>query len=107
MQPDGLWLLIVLLRVPSTHLPGSYSKEVQIKGGGTQDWLKAGVPPVQPDGNRPVTVRLCEPLAQILHPLYVNEVQEPPDSGGTTGSTVTVTSSATDKLPSVAVKRRT
>ena len=37
-------------------------------GGGVQDWLRTGVPPVQPAGDEEMTVRVCVPLAShALH----------------------------------------
>jgi hypothetical protein len=41
-----------------------------------QDWLRTGVPPVQPAGDDADTVRVCVPFDwHAPHALYVNELQ--------------------------------
>jgi hypothetical protein len=55
--------------------------EVQVAGGGgtyAQDWVRTGLPPVQPAGDDVATVRDCWPLAgQVagVQALYVNDAQ--------------------------------
>ena len=85
VQPDGEEVATVRVcwavegQVLGVH--ALYVNEEQVAGVGgvyVQDWVRTGVPPVQPDGEEVATVRVCWPVeGQVLgvHALYVNEEQ--------------------------------
>jgi hypothetical protein len=47
---------------------------VQVGGAEVQDWDRTGVPPVQPAGEEPVTVRVWVPFAHAVQSVYVKDV---------------------------------